>query len=150
MRIRKLLKVQNAVKAVDWVNFHTEGKMNLKQKKEYMAPETLENSGFDENVDLQMIEDSTYVICAEKEFEQVFENKKLDNVLAQFPNKLIILTENNGLKYHNGESIQTISYNDNTQIFKVGVIDIFMGYFVAQLVNGSNLKESIECALSKL
>ena len=39
MRIRKLLKVQNAVMAVDWVNFHTEGKMNLKQKKEYMAPE---------------------------------------------------------------------------------------------------------------
>ena len=108
------------------------------------------NSASNENVDLQMIEDSTYVICAEKEFEQVFENQKLDNVLAQYPNKLIILMENDGIKYHNGESIQTISYTDNTKIFKVGVIDIFIGYFVAQLANGSNLKESIEGALSKL
>ena len=28
-----------AVKTAYWVKFHTEGKMNLKQKKEYMAPE---------------------------------------------------------------------------------------------------------------
>ena len=26
-------------KTAYWVKFHTEGKMNLKQKKEYMAPE---------------------------------------------------------------------------------------------------------------
>ena len=33
------MKVQIAVKTVKWVSFYTEGKMNLKQKKEYMAPE---------------------------------------------------------------------------------------------------------------
>lgn len=147
------------IKNASYIVCQTKIKSNVTNKmikiaKENNIPVVLSisraNSGFDENVDLQMIEDSTYVICTEKEFEQVFENQKLDNVLAQYPNKLIILTENDGIKYYNGESIQTISYNDNTQIFKVGVIDIFIGYFVAQLVNGSNLKESIEGALSKL
>ena len=147
------------IKNASYIVCQTKIKSNVTNKmikiaKENNIPVVLSisraNSGSDENVDLQMIEDSTYVICAEKEFEQVFENQKLDNVLAKYSNKLIILTENDGLKYHNGESIQTISYNDNTKIFKVGVIDIFIGYFVAQLVNGSNLKESIEGALSKL
>lgn len=147
------------IKNASYIVCQTKIKSNVTNKmikiaKENNIPVVLSisraNSDFDENVDLQMIEDSTYVICAEKEFEQVFENQKLDNVLAKYSNKLIILTENDGIKYHNGESIQTISYNDNTQIFKVGVIDIFIGCFVAQLVNGSNLKESIEGALSKL
>ena len=147
------------IKNASYIVCQTKIKSNVTNKmikiaKENNIPVVLSisraNSGFDENVDLQMIEDSTYVICTEKEFEQVFENQKLDKVLAQYPNKLIILTENDGIKYYNGESIQTISYNDNTQIFKVGVIDIFVGSFVAQLVNGSNLKESIEGALSKL
>ena len=53
-------------KAAYWVNFHTEGKMNLKQKKEYMAPEMeVVEMGYQMNlledsptVDLNMGDDS--------------------------------------------------------------------------------------------
>ena len=105
------------------------------------------NNVSDENVELQMIDDSAYVICAEKEFEQLFKNKNLDDVLSQYPNRLIVMTEGDGVKFHNGDTIETIRYQEDGIVSKVGAVDTFIGKFVSELVSDNNLEESIKEAL---
>ncbi len=90
-----------------------------------------------------IIEKATYITPNETELEIVF-NDNVENVLAKYPNKVIMTNGAQGVYYHNGKEIINVpSYNVDV-IDTTGAGDSFNGALAYALLLGSNLSEAIK------
>ena len=86
------------------------------------------------------------IICDTKQLKEIFEqNVMVDEVLKKYGNKLIVMEDNNQIKYFDGNSI--ISINSQIELQEVGAKDIFIGRFVKNYLEKENITEAIKASV---
>ena len=86
------------------------------------------------------------IICDTKELERIFgQNIVVDEILEKHKNKLIVMEDNNEIKYFDGNSI--ISINSQIELQEVGAKDIFIGRFVKNYLEKENITEAIKASV---
>ena len=109
-----------------------------------------EDHSFDENAEIvEIIDDSKYAFCTSEDLRRLFPDEDIDTILERYQNKLIVLSGDDGVKYHNGENIVNIQSEDNSELNKVGTIDRFIGCFVYEIVNDVKLQDAIELLIKR-
>lgn len=79
------------------------------------------------------------------ECQALFENQSLDDLLALYPNKLIVTLGEQGATYHDGErAIVVPAMRVDNVVDTTGAGDTFNGYLVRSLLEEKALKEAIE------
>lgn len=95
-----------------------------------------------ENVDL--INKMTFITANQNECQVMFDNLPVVECVSMFPNKLIVTLGENGLMYHNGNSIIHVSsVHVQNVVDTTGAGDTLAGNFVAGLVSGLSVNDSL-------
>ncbi|XMB67183.1 ribokinase [Mycoplasmatota bacterium zrk1] len=97
------------------------------------------------DLDLDLIEKVDYLTPNEIELEMIF-NDSMENVLKQYPNKVIMTSGAKGVYYHNGKSIVNVPGFKVDVVDTTGAGDSFNGALAHGLFNNFNLKKAIEIA----
>lgn len=96
----------------------------------------------------KLIDKFNMMICDEHEFYEIFGNKyKKDDILKQYGNRLILITDKEGIQYFDGIKMNKIYVTNYEEIQKVGMKDIFIGNFIRILIEKENLNVAIQEAL---
>ena len=86
------------------------------------------------------------IICDTKQLKEIFEqNVMVDEVLKKYGKKLIVMEDNNQIKYFDGNSI--ISINSQIELQEVGAKDIFIGRFIKNYLEKENIAEAIKASV---
>jgi len=97
----------------------------------------------------KLIQDSTYITPNEHELKIIFgkENcKNIDEILKQYPNKLIVTLGSEGVKYFDGNEIRNLPAYEVEIVDTTGAGDTFNGGLASALVRGESLENSIKFA----
>ena len=98
-----------------------------------------------------LIDKFNMMICDENEFYEIFGDKnKKEDVLKTYSNRLILITDTEGICYFDGMKMIKIYEDNYEKIKKVGMKDFFIGNFIRILVEKEDLRVSIEGALRLL
>ena len=89
--------------------------------------------------DMVAQEDSVTIKVSHKEVLEILE------VLKKYGNKLIVMEDNNQIKYFDGNSI--ISINSQIELQEVGAKDIFIGKFIKNYIEKENIAEAIKASV---
>ena len=85
----------------------------------------------------------SFIICDSKELKCIFSQDIIeDDILKKYKNKLIVIEENDEIKFYDGKSIITIHSQNELQ--KVGAKDVFIGRFVKNIIETDNIIEAIK------
>lgn len=89
--------------------------------------------------------DKIYLItCNEKECMNIFKNNNIEDVLKEYPNKLIVTLGNRGVIYNNGKrNVHIPSPKVDKVEDTTGAGDTFNGNLISSLLQGDNLHDSI-------
>lgn len=96
-----------------------------------------------------MIENSTYITPNEHELKIIFGKNSLidtDELIEQYPNKLIVTMGSKGVKYCDGKEIKIVPVYEVDVVDTTGAGDTFNGGLAASLVSGAKLDEAIKFA----
>ncbi len=93
-----------------------------------------------------LIEKATYITPNEHELKLIFGNQDMDEVLKNYPNKLIVTLGSKGVKYYDGNEIKQISSNKVDVVDTTGAGDTFCGGLAAALVRGDGIEDAIKFA----
>lgn len=96
-----------------------------------------------------MIENSTYITPNEHELKIIFGKDNLlvtDEIIKQYPNKLIVTMGSKGVKYYDGKEIKIVPVYEVDIVDTTGAGDTFNGGLAAALVSGVKLDEAIKFA----
>ncbi|MBP1924475.1 ribokinase [Sedimentibacter acidaminivorans] len=96
-----------------------------------------------------LIQNSTYITPNEHELKIIFgkdNSENTDDILRQYPNKLIVTMGSKGVKYFDGEEIRIIPAYKVDILDTTGAGDTFNGGLASALVRGENLEEAIKFA----
>lgn len=101
----------------------------------------------DENKEL--INKVNLIICNKNELYEIFgKDITIDEKLKQYPNKLILIDDNE-VKFFDGNDIIIIK-DENVRFKEVGAEDIFIGNFVRALVDTEKISEAIKEGLKNM
>lgn len=92
------------------------------------------------------IEKASYITPNEHELKLIFNNQNTDEVLMNYPNKLIVTLGSKGVKYYDGNEIREIPSNKVDVLDTTGAGDTFCGGLAAALVRGDSIEEAIKFA----
>nr|WP_276934701.1 ribokinase [Globicatella sulfidifaciens] len=93
------------------------------------------------------IQKVTYLTPNETEFKVLFPNQKMDDVLAKYPNKLVVTLGDKGAAYHNGVEVKMVpSFKVDKVIDTTGAGDCFNGAFAVATVKGLAIEQAIKFA----
>lgn len=96
---------------------------------------------------LELLEKITYFTPNQTEFEQIFPGQKMDDVLKQYPNQVIVTLSDKGARFFDGEEIiQVPPLNVSKITDTTGAGDTFNGALAYAIVEELTLKESIRFA----
>lgn len=88
-----------------------------------------------------------YLTPNETEFNVLFPGEKIEDVLEQYPNKLIITLGSQGAVFYNGEEIQEVPAMEVAEIIDTtGAGDTFNGALAFSLASEKTLIESVRFA----
>jgi len=90
----------------------------------------------------ETIEKATYITPNETELEIVF-NDNMKNVLAKYPNKVIMTNGSQGVYYHNGKEIINVPSYKVDVVDTTGAGDSFNGALAYSLLSGFELSKAI-------
>lgn len=96
-----------------------------------------------------LIENSTYITPNQHEIKTVLGEQSgddLDQVLKQYPNKIIVTLGSEGVKYFDGSEIKIIPSFKINVVDTTGAGDTFCGSLAAALINNFELQEAIKFA----
>lgn len=89
----------------------------------------------------------TYLTPNETEFKVLFPNQKMEDVLAKYPNKLVVTLGDKGAAYHNGVEVKMVpSFKVDKVIDTTGAGDCFNGAFAVATVKGLTIDQAIKFA----
>lgn len=95
-------------------------------------------------LDTAFIDKVSYLTPNETEFELLFEGQSHEDVLAAYPNKLIITLGSQGVKYHNGEKVVIVpSVKPKMIQDTTGAGDTFNGGLAVGIANDLPLEYAI-------
>ena len=95
-----------------------------------------------------LIDKFNMMICDEIELYEIFGDKnKKEDILKKYSNRLILITDKDGIHYFDGMKIVKIYEDNYEKIRKVGMKDFFIGNFIRILIEKENLSVAIEEAL---
>ena len=93
------------------------------------------------------IQKVTYLTPNETEFKVLFPNQKMEDVLAKYPNKLVVTLGDKGAAYHNGVEVKMVpSFKVDKVIDTTGAGDCFNGAFAVATVKGLTIDQAIKFA----
>lgn len=91
------------------------------------------------------IEKLTFLTPNETEFKTLFPNEILEDVLTQYPKKLIVTLGSKGAIFHDGETIIKVpSISVENVMDTTGAGDTFNGVFAVAITSGLQIEESIK------
>ncbi len=93
-----------------------------------------------------IINKATYITPNEHELKLLFGDNNTDDILRQYPNKLIVTLGSKGVKYFDGEEIQLVDSYKVDVVDTTGAGDTFCGSLGSSLVRGDSLKDAIRFA----
>ncbi|WP_027109063.1 ribokinase [Lacticigenium naphthae] len=91
----------------------------------------------------EAIEQVRFITPNETEFEVLFPGEKMEDVLAQYPNKLLITAGSQGVYYHDGTQVKLVPANKVEPVDTTGAGDTFNGAFAVAWSAGLSIEESI-------
>lgn len=111
-----------------------------------MTPSRPENISIINNEENKRLLDKvSIIICDKKEFEVVFgKDVELNECLKEYSNKLIVSSENYGIKYHDGTNLVNIHGTKDNELNSVGAMDVFIGNFVRVLSEEGGFNKALQ------
>ncbi|MBE5745833.1 MAG: ribokinase [Clostridiales bacterium] len=101
------------------------------------------------NNNKEIIDKITYITCNEKEAKIVFNNKSVEEIVSNYPNKVIITLGEKGAIFHDGKKIIKLpAFKIEKVVDTTGAGDTLNGNFVVSILNGKSLKESLIYAMA--
>lgn len=98
-------------------------------------------------ISIDLLEKVDYLTPNETEFSVLFPGQTISDVLANYPNQLIVTLGGKGVKYHDGtEIVHVPSPTIDKVVDSTGAGDTFNGALAVQLSKGKALKEAIRFA----
>lgn len=94
-----------------------------------------------------LIENATYITPNEHELKMIFGQLDTDEILKEYPNKLIVTMGSKGVKYFNGNEIIKTPSNKVEVVDTTGAGDTFCGALAASLVRGESIDAAINFAV---
>jgi ribokinase len=95
-----------------------------------------------------LIENSTYITPNEHELKIILgKHLDTDDIIKEYPNKMIVTMGSKGVRYHNGTEIISVPSYDVPVVDTTGAGDTFCGAFAASVVKGNRLENSIQFAI---
>ncbi len=98
-------------------------------------------------ISIDLLEKVDYLTPNETEFSVLFPGQTISDVLANYPNQLIVTLGDKGVKYHDGtEIVHVPAPTIDKVVDSTGAGDTFNGALAVQLSKGKVLKEAIRFA----
>lgn len=98
-------------------------------------------------ISIDLLEKVDYLTPNETEFSVLFPEQTISDVLANYPNQLIVTLGDKGVKYHDGtEIVHVPAPTIDKVVDSTGAGDTFNGALAVQLSKGKALKEAIRFA----
>jgi len=98
-------------------------------------------------ISIDLLEKVDYLTPNETEFSVLFPEQTVSDVLANYPNQLIVTLGDKGVKYHDGtEVVHVPAPTIDKVVDSTGAGDTFNGALAVQLSEGKTLKEAIRFA----
>ncbi|MFD1849550.1 ribokinase [Oceanobacillus bengalensis] len=94
----------------------------------------------------EVIDSATYLTPNEHEFAVMFKEENRGEVLAQFPNKLLITEGKNGVRYFNGTGEEVVPSYVVKPVDTTGAGDTFNAAFAVAVAEGKTIKEALQFA----
>ena len=94
----------------------------------------------------EAIEKSTYITPNEVEIKTVFGEVPIEEILGDYPNKVVMTKGSDGVYFHNGKEIVHVEAEKTTPIDTTGAGDTFNGAFAVGLSEGNSIEEAIRFA----
>lgn len=95
----------------------------------------------------EWVEKVAFLTPNETEFAVMFPNESMDDVLKQYPNKLIVTLGDKGAKFFDGEEIKLVpSVKVDKVVDTTGAGDTFNGSFAFAYAHGLDIRNSIKFA----
>lgn len=94
---------------------------------------------------LNLIDKLTYITPNQIEIKQMFDQDPFE-VLAKYPNKMIMTAGSDGVYYHDGDMIKHVAPQKVKAVDTTGAGDTFNGAFAVGIVNDMSMLEAIDFA----
>jgi ribokinase len=93
-----------------------------------------------------IIDKVSYLTPNEYETQTIFNTNDFESLVSIYPNKLIITLGENGVMYHDGNSVKKIPAYKVEVVDTTGAGDTFNGALAYKLMNDANLEEALTFA----
>lgn len=98
------------------------------------------------DISMDSILKATYITPNETELMHLFGNRDAEDIIKEYPNKLILTRGKKGASYHNGEKLIHVEGHPVKVVDTTGAGDTFNGALAAGIIEGKELKAAVEFA----
>lgn len=98
---------------------------------------------------IEIINKITFLTCNENEAKIVFNNENFEEIVTNFPNKVIITLGEKGAIFHDGKKIVRLpAFKVKNVVDTTGAGDTLNGNFVARILSGYSIEDSLKYAMA--